>query len=162
MNRVPPLPSHERVLWQGHPSWADHAVLFLFMAAAGLRTALAVRTGEWMTAGLYVLAMGLFFGIAAAFHYDVFYQISSQRIRITSGLWKPRVREIPLDQVRSTAVRQELLNRWFDVGSLEITPHDGAGESFVLKGIPDPETVKRHIDRQAGWARRPPDAPAAR
>ncbi|MGH7232885.1 MAG: PH domain-containing protein [Nitrospiraceae bacterium] len=162
MTRIPPLPPHERVLWQGRPSWADHAVLFLFMAAACLRTALAFRAGEWLTAALYVLAIGIFFGIAAAFHYDVYYQISSQRIRITSGLWNPRMRDIPLDHIRSIAVKRELLNKWFDLGSLEITPRDGTGETFTLKGVPDPDTVKQRIDRLAEWSGRTPEAPLSR
>ncbi|HJU05996.1 MAG TPA: PH domain-containing protein [Nitrospiraceae bacterium] len=151
-----PLPPHERVFWQGHPSWADHAVLFVFMAAAGVRAILAFRTGEWTTALLYVLAIGVFFGIAAAFHYGVFYQISSQRIRIASGFRTSRIREIMLDQIESITVKRELLNRWFDLGSLHVVPRDGregTDQSLVLKGVPDPDAIQRHIERMAGWSR---------
>jgi uncharacterized membrane protein YdbT with pleckstrin-like domain len=161
MMRIPPLPPHERVFWQGHPSWADHAVLFLFMAAALVRTGLAFRTGEWLTALLYVLAIGVFFGIAAAFHYNVYYQISSQRIRIATGLWTPSLHDIPLDQIESMTVKRELLNRWFDLGSLHIVRREsrkGADESLVLKGVPDPDTIKQHIDRAAGWSQSPHSA----
>src|ERR1043166_4791194 len=87
------LPPHERGIWQGYPSWPDHAVLFLFMGIAGLRTVLAVRAGEWMTAGLYLATIGIFLGIAAAFRYASLYQITSHRIRVISGLGSRRSEE---------------------------------------------------------------------
>lgn len=148
--RVPPLPPYERVLWEGYASWADHVLLYIFMGAALLRAMLAVRASEWLTATLYLLAISFFLSIAALFHYTVYYQISSQRIRIASGLWAMRIREILLDQVRSVSVRRELLNRWFDLGSLEITLREEHQEPVVLKGIPNPDRVKRQVDILAG------------
>lgn len=148
--RVPPLPPYERVLWEGYASWADHILLFVFMGAAFLRAIFAVRTSEWLTATLYLLAISLFLSIAALFHYTVYYQISSQRIRIASGLWAMRSREILLDQVRSVTVRRELLNRFFDLGSLEITLREEHQEPVMLKGIPNPDRVKRQVDLLAG------------
>ena len=148
--RVPPLPPYERVLWEGYASWADHVVLFVFMGAALVRAMLAVRASEWLTATLYLWAISFFLSIAALFHYTVYYQISSQRIRIASGLWAMRTREILLDQVRCVTVRHERLNRWFDLGSLEITVRGEPQESVVLKGIPNPDRVKRQVDILAG------------
>lgn len=148
--RVPPLPPYERVLWEGYASWADHVVLFVFMGAAFLRALLAVRASEWLTATLYLLAISFFLSIAALFHYTVYYQISSQRIRIASGLWALRTREILLSQVRSVTVRRELLNRWFDLGSLEIALREEPPDSVVLKGIPNPDRVKQQVDLLAG------------
>ncbi len=153
MIRLPPLPPHERLLWQGHPAWADHAVLFLFIGVAALRMLLVFRSGEWLMVILYFMAIGVFVGIAAAFHYSVFYQISSQRIRITSGLWTRRTRDIPLDQIQSITVKRELTNRWFDLGALEVARRGGTGDSFVLKGVPDPDRIKQHMDRLRGSPR---------
>jgi len=144
--RAPPLPPYERVLWRGYASWADHALLFVFMAFALLRAAFAFRSGDWETVGLYALAIGVFFGISAWFHYGAFYQISSHRIRITSGLWGAQTRELPLSQIRSVAIRREILNRWFDLGSLVITPADEQ-PPLIIKGVPDPERLKRELDR---------------
>ncbi|HKW86326.1 MAG TPA: PH domain-containing protein [Nitrospiraceae bacterium] len=148
--RVPPLPPYERVLWEGYASWADHVLLYIFMGAAFLRAMLAVRASELLTATLYLLAIGFFLGIAALFHYAAYYQISSQRIRIASGLWSMQTREILLDQVRSVTVRRELLNRFFDLGSLEITLNEGHRSPVMLKGISNPDRVKRQVDLLAG------------
>lgn len=150
MIRVPPLPPHERLLWEGHPAWADHAVLFLFIGVATLRMLLAFRSGEWLMVFLYFMAIGVFVGIAAAFHYSVFYQISSRRIRVTSGLWGRRAHDIPLDQIQSITVKRELMNRWFDLGALEVAPRQGTGDTLVLKGVPDPDRIKQHVDRLRG------------
>lgn len=125
-------------------------MLFLFMGAASLRAALAARSDEWMTAGLYLLAIGLFASIAALFHYAAFYRISSERIRIASGWGAGKVREIPLDQIRSVTVRRDVLNPWFNVGTLVITPREDRREPAVLKGIPDPDRLKQRLDWLAG------------
>jgi membrane protein YdbS with pleckstrin-like domain len=146
---VPPLPAHERVVWQGHPAWADHAVLFVLMAAAFLRSAIAYRSGEWVTAVLYLLAVAIFFSIAAVFRYATFYEITSGRIRVTSGLTHRRSREIMLDHIQSIGVRRELLNGLFDIGSLEIVARDG-GPPLLLKGVPHPEEVKHLVGVRAG------------
>ena len=150
MTPIPPLPPYERLLWQGHPSWMDHALLFLFMAVAFLRARLAIQSDEWLTAILYLLAIGFFFGIAALFHYSVFYQISDHRVRITSGLWRRQIRDIPLRAIESVTVKRELLNRWFDLGALEITLREGntfSHASIVLKGVPGPDRIKQQLDR---------------
>ena len=146
MARIPPLPPHERVIWEGRSAWADQAILFIFMGAAGVRLLVAVRYGEWLTAILYMLAIAFFFSIGAIFRYAVYYQISAQRIRILTGLWRFHTRDTPLSRIRSVTVKRELLNRWFDVGALEIETDEREGASILVKGVPEPDRVKRQID----------------
>jgi membrane protein YdbS with pleckstrin-like domain len=145
MPRIPLLPPHERVIWEGRSAWADQAILFLFMGAAGVRLLIALRYGQWLTAVLYTLAMVFFLAIGAIFRYAVYYQISAQRIRILSGLWRFRIRDIPLSRIRSLSVKRELLNRWLNVGALEIELDERDGESVLLKGVPDPDRIQRQI-----------------
>jgi uncharacterized membrane protein YdbT with pleckstrin-like domain len=144
MPRIPPLPLHERVIWEGRSAWADQAILFIFMGAAGLRLLLAVRYGQWLTAGLYAFAMVLFLAIGAVFRYAVYYQISAQRIRILTGWWRLRIREIPLSRVLSVNVKRELFNRWLNVGGLEIDLGE-RDQSVLLKGVPDPDRIRRQM-----------------
>jgi uncharacterized membrane protein YdbT with pleckstrin-like domain len=144
MPRIPPLPLHERVIWEGRSAWADQAILFIFMGAAGLRLLLAVRYGQWLTAGLYAFAMVLFLVIGAVFRYAVYYQISAQRIRILTGWRRHRIREIPLSRVFSVNVKRELFNRWLNVGGLEIDLGE-RDQSVLLKGVPDPDRIRRQM-----------------
>lgn len=145
MARIPLLPPHERVIWEGRSAWVDQAILFIFIGAAALRLLVAIRYAQWLTAVLYTLAMVFFVAIGAVFRYSVYYQISALRIRILSGLWQCHIREIPLSRIRSVTVKRELLNRWFDVGALEIETDDREGASILLKGVPEPDRVKRQI-----------------
>lgn len=145
MGRIPPLPHHERVIWEGRSAWADQAILFIFMGAAGVRLLVAVRYGEWLTTILYALAIAFFFSIGAIFRYAVYYQISAQRIRILSGLWRLRIRDIPLSRILSVNVKRELLNRWLNVGALELELGEREGPSVLLKGVPDPDRIRRQI-----------------
>lgn len=145
MARIPPLPFDERVIWEGRSAWADQAVLFIFMGAAGVRLLVAVRYGEWVTAILYALAVAFFFSIGAIFRYAVYYQISAQRIRILSGWRRLRIRDIPLSGVLSVNVKRELLNRWLNVGALEVELGEREGRSVLLKGVPDPDRIRRQI-----------------
>ena len=143
--RIPPLPPHERVIWEGRSAWADQAILFIFMGAAGLRLLIALRYGQWLTAVLYTFAMIFFLAIGATFRYAVYYQISAQRIRILSGLWRLHIRDIPLSRILSVNVKRELLNRWLNVGALEVELGDREGQSVLLKGVPDPDRIRRQI-----------------
>ena len=70
---LPAAQARERTIWEGYPSWLEHPILFLFMGAAALRTLLALRTAQWTVATLYAAAVGVFFVIAAAFHYGDYY-----------------------------------------------------------------------------------------
>jgi hypothetical protein len=146
---VTPVPHHERIVWRGHPSWADHALLFVLMTAAAMRGAFALRSEEWLTATLYASAIGVFLGIAALFHYAWFYEITSRRIRVVSGFNRKSVRELTLDQVSSITVRRELFNSLFDIGSLEAMSQQ-KGEPLVLKGVPDPEGLRQQVGIRAG------------
>lgn len=143
--RIPPIPPHERVIWEGRSAWADQAILFIFIGAAGLRLLIAVRYGQWLTATLYTFAMVFFAAIGAAFRYSVYYQITAERIRIVSGFRQYRIHDIPLSQVRSVGVKRELLNRWFDVGALEIEIDERKRRSVLLKGVPEPDRIRRQM-----------------
>jgi uncharacterized membrane protein YdbT with pleckstrin-like domain len=118
------------------------------MAAASLRMLLAIYTGEWMTASLYLFAIAVFFAIAAAFHYGTFYRITSERLQIASGLWTARWRQLPLDQIVSVRMKQELLHRWLHLGSVEVSLKEG--EPVLIKGVPDPEWITQRIERTIG------------
>lgn len=143
----------ERVVWHGYPSWADHALLFFFMGIALVRTIFALRVGEWLTVALYALAIMFFSSIAIFFHYVDFYHVSSRRIRVISGFRTARTSELFMDQIQSVTIRNELFNDWFNLGSIEFKPKaqsDRQSSPVILKGISDPDVLKRKVDILAG------------
>ena len=154
MNAEVPSQS-ERVLWEGHTSWMDQAALFIFMSAAAVRTAVALQAQQWSTAALYFSAIALFLGIAAWFHYAHYYRITSSRILVLFGRFGPfgwnrrLVKEFHLKDVTDISVRYELLNRWFDLGRLEIA-NSLTEDYLAIRGVPNPEDLKTQLDR---WVR---------
>ena len=154
-----PLATQERVVWQGYPSWTDHALLFFFMGIASVRTIFAIQVGEWTTVTLYSFAIVFFSSIAIFFHYLDFYHISSQRVRVLSGYRTRRTSELLLDHLKAVHVRRELFNDWFNLGSVDFEPEtqgDHQPATITLKGIPDPEVLKLKVDILAGLPRHEP------
>ena len=140
----------ERIIWEGYPSWLEHMILFLFMGVAAIRMFVALHSAQWTVALLYLAAMAVFFTIAAAFHYGAYYQITSLRLRVLNGISKRSSQDIPIEWVRTVAVRSELLNRWLGLGSLVFTCAEGAGDPVVLRGVPDPDRIKRQLEAVIG------------
>ncbi len=139
----------ERIIWEGRTAWMDHAVLFVFLALAMVRAAVAGRAGEWGTMGLYAVAIAAFAGIAAWFHYGTKYRITSSRVQVLSG-WTGRVRQdIPLKDISDVTIRFEPLNRWFDLGALELASR--TTEAYcTIRGIPQVDHVQTQLIR---WIR---------
>ncbi len=144
----------ERVIWEGRTSWMDHAVLFVFLALALVRGLVAVRGGEWMVAVLYAMAIAAFLGIAAWFHYGRYYRLTSVRVQVRSG-WNGRLlQELLLKDISDITLRYELLNRWFDLGTLELASRS-TEECCTIRGIPHPEELKARLQRWIQAQRNP-------
>jgi hypothetical protein len=149
MNGRPADFTEEQVIWEGRTGWMDHAVLYIFLAAAVVRSAVALQGGQWTTALLYGLATAIFLGIAAWFHYGRIYRLSSTRVQVRSG-WNGNILlEMSLKDISDVTLRYELLNRWFDLGVLEIASRT-TEEMCTIRGIPYAEKVKTQLDR---WIR---------
>ncbi len=140
---------HEQVIWEGRSAWMDHAVLYVFLAVGVVRAAVAVQQAQWPTAMLYGFLIASFLGIAAWFHYGRVYRITSARVLIQSGWTGRTIQELRLSEITDVSLRYELLNRWFDLGALEIASRI-TEDCCTIRGVPDPEVVKSGLER---WIR---------
>lgn len=139
----------EHIIWEGRSAWMDHAVLYVFLAVGVVRAAVAAQQAQWPTVMLYGLMIACFLGIAAWFHYARVYRITSTRVLVRSGWTGRTIQELRLREITDVSLRYELLNRWFDLGALEIASRI-TEDCCSIRGIPDPETVKSGLDR---WIR---------
>lgn len=139
----------ERVIWEGHTSWMDHALLYLLMALAVVRAAVAARSGEWTAAILYATAVSGFLGVAAWFHYSVRYRLTSARVQLLSGRSGRVSHEMWLKDISDVAVKYEPLNRWFDLGALELASRT-TEDCVTIRGIPQVQQVQAQLIR---WIR---------
>jgi len=70
------------------------------------------------------------------------YQLTSQRLRITRGLFGRSLEEIDLVRVRETKVTQNLGERSFNLGDVLIFTGDPETPEYVLENVRDPMEVR--------------------
>lgn len=73
------------------------------------------------------------------------YAISTQRVRITSGLITKRIEEIELYRVRDLTVSIPFLHRMYGVADIELIAKDVSAPNVTLMAIPNAEVVKEKI-----------------
>jgi membrane protein YdbS with pleckstrin-like domain len=78
------------------------------------------------------------------------YQFDEDEITIRSGWWTESVRHIPLSSVIAFEIRWDRLDRWLEIGSLEVliaSRHSLNGSRVRLTGLADVEAVAQEADR---------------
>jgi len=73
------------------------------------------------------------------------YQLTSQRLRITRGLFGRSMEEIDLVRVRETKVTQNLGERSFNVGDVLIFTSDPTNPEYRLENVRDPMDVRETL-----------------
>lgn len=70
------------------------------------------------------------------------YELTSQRLRITQGLFSRSMEEIDLVRVRDTKVTQNLGERSFNLGDIQIFTSDSSTPELSLENVRDPMEVR--------------------
>ena len=73
------------------------------------------------------------------------YELTTQRIRIFSGVLNRELEEIDLVRVRDTRVTQNLGERALNMGDVIIVSTDPSKPEFVLESVKDPMEVREKI-----------------
>ena len=79
------------------------------------------------------------------------YLISNDEIIIQSGWWTKYIRHIPLSSVVAVEMRWDRLDRWLEIGSLDVQTvigRNGRGSRVRLAGLADVELVAQMIFHQ--------------
>ena len=142
-----PLPTEEE-LWSGHPSQLLNVDVYLFWGALLIGTAAVLAylmhrqlldSGLW---GLIIFGVVALIGavnIAIAYFHlrTVEYVVSTQRVRVISGLFSKTIQEIELFRVKDTMANQSFLLRLFGLGTITILSGDEKLPRLVLSGVPN-------------------------
>jgi uncharacterized membrane protein YdbT with pleckstrin-like domain len=67
---------------------------------------------------------------------STFYVLTTQRVRVVSGLLNKDIQEIELFRVKDTSVYQRFFQRLFGLGTITIVSGDANQPRLVLRGIP--------------------------
>jgi uncharacterized membrane protein YdbT with pleckstrin-like domain len=82
--------------------------------------------------------------------YDVSYIIGKEKLSVVEGLFSnsKRVNEVPFEHIRSFEVKQNLLQRFFEVGDLEIGRASNLQGVIIIRGIRHPQRLQFMIERR--------------
>lgn len=119
-------PGHDEEIWHGGPSqW--------------------VNLGWWLLALLVIpLPWAIYKSIRTA---TTDFTLTTQRLRVRTGILSRQTEEVELYRVRDTAIRQSLFERVFGLGTIQVSSSDPRTPEFDLPAIKGAEGVREHFRR---------------
>jgi membrane protein YdbS with pleckstrin-like domain len=144
---APPAPATavaaaEQELWSGHPSQILNFGIYLFWACI-LIVALVVavtlvdsRGWSLIIFGIVALLALVQVSVAYLHLHALEYVVTTQRVRIVSGIFSKDIKEIELFRVKDTMANQSFFLRLFGLGTIVILSGDERQPRLVLSGVP--------------------------
>ena len=146
----------EEELWRGHPSQILNLNIYLCWAIiVALAVFIVVMVGIafsalWSAVGFgVVLVIALIHCAMLYFHLRaVEYVVTTQRVRVVSGLFSKDIQEIELFRVKDTMAHQSFFLRIFGLGTITIISGDEHHPQLVLNGIPMAVELRERIRQE--------------
>ena len=155
------LHPREHVVWQGRPSALVDLPFYVVLlcgavlASVGLLRLLpAADTGpdantnarvfSWVLGGLWVLVVLLALGrwlVRRATRYV----LTSERLRLTTGILSTTTDDLELRRVRDTGVTRPFFQRLVGLGDVRITSADPSHPRIVLAAVRDPDALQGQL-----------------
>ena len=140
-------PSEETVLWKGSPSqWTNlGSYLFSLVLVAGIIAAY-LYVPDRPVLILAALVLPLFIAISSWWRTrGQVYQITSERIRISTGLLTRRTSELELYRVRDYTVVEPFWLRLIGRGNLIVETADRTTPHVVIRAVPGVNALKDQV-----------------
>ena len=159
--------STESDIWEGRYSpkamAASFAVLLLGTLGGFVGIAVAaLRDTRWLLVSL-LLVLPVFWilqlGRLAKRFLSAHYRLTDRRLFIERGIVHRHKDQLELSRVEDVRIRQNVLHRFLDVGSIEVHPSDRRLRRVVMEGIQNADKVAETI-RSLARERRPQPMPA--
>ena len=154
---TPPPADQEQVIWTAHPSQITNIGVYLgCLLVCGAMIAAFVLTPQPRSP--YLLNC---FGVIAAVALLVFlarwlrtrartYQVTSERIKVSDGIFNRKTDELELYRVRDYKVTEPFWLRLFGLGNLVISSMDVSSPSLEICAIRDPngrrEELRKYVE----------------
>lgn len=141
---TPPPPSAETTLWKGRSSQWKHLGYYLFC----LLLAVGIAVAAVMTAGLAAVGLVVPAGMAAwrwLVTRATVYELTSQRLRVTSGILHRKLEELELFRVKDYTMDQPLWLRLFGLGNLTMMTSDLTCPKVVMEAIAGVNEVRETL-----------------
>jgi len=150
----PASATEEEELWSGHPSQVLNLNIYFFWACV-LIVALVVDVSlvdstKWKILLFGIVAvLALIQSSAAYLHLRaIAYTVTTQRVRIVSGIFSKDIQEIELFRVKDTMAHQSFFLRLFGLGTITILSGDERHPRLVLSGVPGALELREQVRQE--------------
>jgi uncharacterized membrane protein YdbT with pleckstrin-like domain len=146
-----PSAATESILWSGHTSqWVHFWYYFLcVLLAAGIAVAatmVGLATAGVGALGYLALLIPLVMWLVRWWITKcTFYELTSQRLRIRSGILNKKVDELELFRVKDYSMEQPFLLRLVGLGNLTMITSDATSPTVAIRAIPGIEAVREKL-----------------
>ena len=146
-----PSASAETTLWSGHTSQWVHFWYYFFCILLAAGIAVAATVFGLATAGVGALG---YLGLIIPFMMWVIrwwatkcttYELTSQRLRIRSGIFSKKTDEMELFRVRDYTMDQPFLLRLVGLGNMTLITSDATTPTLAMRAIPGIENVREKL-----------------
>lgn len=134
----------ETTLWQGHTSQWVHFWYYFFCVLL----AVACAVGAAFTAGLSAIGLVvplLMWVVRWWVTKCTSYELTTQRLKISSGVLNRKLDELELFRVKDYAMDQPLFLRILGLGNLTLVTSDASSPHVAIKAIPQVENVREKL-----------------
>ncbi|MCW2983578.1 MAG: hypothetical protein JWR63_1148 [Conexibacter sp.] len=146
----------EEIVFDGHPSW--RGVLSFYVKGLGIAIVigvivlLAASLAIAILAFVVVMALVVLIGLVRRMATD--YTITTERLRIRTGILSKHVQQTSIDRVQNVNTEQTLLDRMLRVGKVDFDTAGTDDSDFTFRGVSGPDQVVAAVDRarRAGGA----------
>jgi membrane protein YdbS with pleckstrin-like domain len=149
---VLPSPTAEEELWRGHPSQVLNFKLYFWwtIILLGILSAavVVVRADLWPVLAGFAVAAFVQIGLRNLRLRAIEYVVTTQRVRVVSGLLNKDIQEIELFRVKDTMVQQWFFQRLFGLGTITIISGDTRNPQLVLQGIPHAIALRERLRQE--------------
>jgi membrane protein YdbS with pleckstrin-like domain len=150
---VPPAPgavTAEEELWSGGPSQVVNLKLYVVwtLVLLGVGSAVTVRADLWPVLAILGVMALLQVGVRNLRLRSIRYVVTTQRVRVVSGLFSRDIEEVELFRVKDTMVYQGFFQRLFGLGTITILSGDERHPRLVLVGIPQAVELRERVRQE--------------
>jgi len=137
--------SEETAIWKGSSSPLLYLGTFVLCGLSVLLViALAIASRRWWI-GLGIFIPAGFAGFKWLINQFRVYELTTQRLKISSGILNRKTDELELYRVKDITLLSPLHLRVFGLGNIAIVSHDETNPKVIMEAIPKVESLRESL-----------------